>query len=84
LLNEALNRRWEPVVAPLLVEELGEVLARAKFRRWFTKAEAERLVGDLRRIADVDARSTWPPWSACSTTSSFKMGLRQPSKRWCA
>jgi putative PIN family toxin of toxin-antitoxin system len=52
LLNEALERRWEPVVSPLLVEELGELLARAKFRRWLTEAEAERFVGDLRRMAD--------------------------------
>ena len=52
MLNEALDRRWEPVVAPLPVEELGEVLARAKFRRWLTEEEAERFVGDLRRIAD--------------------------------
>ena len=28
------------------------MLARAKFRRWFTGEEAERFVGDLRRIAD--------------------------------
>ena len=40
------------MVSPLLVEELGEVLARAKFRRWFTEQEAERFVGDLLRIAD--------------------------------
>ena len=58
MLDEALDRRWEPVASPLLVEELVEVLARAKFRRWFTEAEAERFVGDLRRIAD---EVTGPP-----------------------
>ena len=52
MLDEALDRRWEPVISFLLMEELSEVLARAKFRRWLTEEEAERFVGDLRRIAD--------------------------------
>lgn len=52
LLGLAVEDRWQPVASPLLIQELAEVLARRKFRRWLTQNDARRFVDDLRRIVE--------------------------------
>lgn len=53
ILDAALRERWEPVASPLLIDELAEVLAREKFRRWITVDEVARFVAGIRAISDV-------------------------------
>lgn len=53
-----LIRRWlagqiDIIVSPMLLDELGDVLARAKFRQWLTTDEAERFVDFLRSHATL-------------------------------
>lgn len=45
------EQRASLVVSPLLVEELGEVLARQKFRRWISQQDADAYVESLQRLA---------------------------------
>ncbi len=52
LLQAVIDGRWHPVISPQLVNELEDVLSRAKFRRWLTQQEADRFVTDLRVLAD--------------------------------
>ena len=54
----ALLRAWmeggcELLVSPKLLAELARVLARQKFRRYFTEAEAQAYVAFLERFATV-------------------------------
>lgn len=53
LLRAAVAGRWEPVASPLLIDELSEVLARRKFRRWLAVEDARRFVVTVRVIADL-------------------------------
>jgi putative PIN family toxin of toxin-antitoxin system len=53
LLQAAIAGNWDPVVSPLLLAELEDVLARPKFRRWLTEGEARQFVGDLMTIAHL-------------------------------
>jgi putative PIN family toxin of toxin-antitoxin system len=53
VLRAALQRRWEPVASPALIEELTEVLAREKFRRWLSAEEAQQFAAAVREICDL-------------------------------
>lgn len=52
LLALVIEGQWEPVVSPLLLQELADVLARQRFRRWLSVDDASRFVEDLIRIAE--------------------------------
>lgn len=41
------------LVSPRLLDELSDVLARPKFRRWLTDDDATVFVGSIRILADV-------------------------------
>jgi putative PIN family toxin of toxin-antitoxin system len=49
------DRPFELVVCPALLDELGDVLARSKFRRWITAEEAAAFVERLEGEAE-----SWP------------------------
>lgn len=53
LVLEWLNGGFELVVSPALLEELGGVLQRPKFRRWITEDDAREFVEVLRLNAVV-------------------------------
>lgn len=53
LLAAWLDGRFELIVSPALLAELGGVLARPKFRRWLTVEEAGALVRTLRLSATL-------------------------------
>lgn len=53
LLRAAADERFELIVSPELLGELSEVLARERFRRWFTADEADAFVEVLRSVAIV-------------------------------
>jgi putative PIN family toxin of toxin-antitoxin system len=52
LLHAAVDGRWQPVVSPQLLDELREVLARTKFRRWLSLDEASQFVRNVRDLAE--------------------------------
>jgi putative PIN family toxin of toxin-antitoxin system len=78
LLRAAIAGRWEPIASPLLVEELAEVLARRKFRRWLTVEDAKRFVAAVSVIAELNPD---PPPSATVSTADpdddYLVGLAQ-------
>jgi len=53
LLRAAVKEQFEWIVSPQLLSELTEVLARDRFRRWFTVDEADAFVEALRSAAVV-------------------------------
>ncbi len=53
LLRAAIAERWQPIASPMLMDELAEVLARRKFRRWFTADDARRFGDALRAIVEL-------------------------------
>ena len=55
LLRAAAEERFELVISPELLTELTDVLARDRFRRWFSAQEAEAFVDTLRLAATMVA-----------------------------
>lgn len=55
LLLEAVADRWQLVVSPALMTELGDVLERPKFRRWLSTVEATRFAVGVGGLAEVVA-----------------------------
>lgn len=53
VLDLAERRQVELLVCPALIAELGGVLFRPKFRRWFTEQAAHDLLGRLTRLATM-------------------------------
>src|SRR5205809_1080550 len=53
LLLAATEGRWSLVASPRLLDELGDVLARRKFRRWLTAEDARTFVSAVSRLAEV-------------------------------
>ena len=53
LLLAATDGRWTVVASPRLLEELAEVLARRKFRRWLSADDARAFVSAVSRLAEV-------------------------------
>ncbi len=53
LLLAAMAGRYQVVVSPMLLEELSEVLARPKFRRYLSIEDARQFVDAVRRLADA-------------------------------
>ena len=52
-LRALLDERWTLIVSPLLLDELGAVLRRPRFRRYLTEADADRFVADIAAIAEL-------------------------------
>lgn len=61
LLEEAIDRRWRPVVSRLLCEELEDVLARPAFRDRLGQDATDRFLADLRAIVEWADDPTGPP-----------------------
>lgn len=78
ILQAAIGGRWQPVVSPLLLAELDEVLARPKFRRWLSTDEAQQFVADLKVLADeVDDPGTEPTERSVDPDDDFVVALTE-------
>lgn len=78
LLQAAIGGRWQPVVSPLLLAELDEVLARPKFRRWLGADESQQFVADLKVLADeVDDPGTQPTERSVDPDDDFVVALAE-------
>lgn len=53
LLLAATEGRWSVVASPRLLDELAEVLARRKFRRWLPAEDAAAFVSAVSRLAEI-------------------------------
>src|SRR5437899_1961106 len=53
LLLAATEDRWSLVASPRLLDELADVLARRKFRRWLPAEDATAFVSAVSRLAEV-------------------------------
>lgn len=74
----------ELLVSPKLLAELARVLAREKFRRYFTEQEAQAYVAFLRRFATLCADVQSPAWRSPTqgTTTSWPWHAPRPSTFW--
>ena len=61
LLEAATGVRWQLVVSPQVVAELGEVLAREEFRRWLSEEEARRFTAVVTPGRDERPNELDPP-----------------------
>lgn len=61
LLLAATEGRWTVVASPSLLEELADVLARRKFRRWLSVDDARAFVSAVSRLAEVHDDPPCPP-----------------------
>jgi uncharacterized protein len=66
LLSATRGGSFELVVSPLLLEELGSVLVREKFRRYVDPDAVDHYVGLLRRDATIAADPSEPPPIRCA------------------
>lgn len=66
LLSAARGGSFELVVSPLLLDELGQVLHREKFRRYVNLDLVDQYIGLLRRDAAMAADPAEPPPIRCS------------------
>lgn len=54
VLTAAIDRRYTLVTSATLLAELGEVLLRSKFRRYFSEDEARRYVAHVAEVSTVE------------------------------
>lgn len=66
LLSTAGNGSFELIVSPLLLDELGTVLAREKFRRYVDVDAIDAYLDGLRRDAEVGTDPGTPPPLRCA------------------
>ena len=66
LMTATRNGSFELIVSPLLLEELGLVLHREKFRRYVDLDVVDQYVGLLRRDATMAADPAEPPPISCA------------------
>lgn len=78
LLQAAIDSQWQPVVSPLLLAELDEVLTRDKFRRWLSEDDAHQFVADLKVIADeVEDPTAAPTERSADPDDDFLIALAE-------